>query len=312
MISNEEAEKGYMRIFTICIMAYFMTDTIHLIAENAAKLISSVRWYDVLDIVIVTLVIYYFIKILRQTRAIHLVKGLVFMAVIYLIVSALNMSTSSYLFSRLFSDLVIVLVLLFQPEIRKAIETFGRGDFKKFTFFSQRGSGLSEEQLRKSSSYIAKAAGEMSDNKIGALIVIEGKSPLGEIISTGSIVDAEISIPMIENIFFPKSPLHDGAMIIRQNRIHAAGCILPLTQNQISRELGTRHRAALGMSEHSDALIIIVSEETGAISTAENGILTRDITQGELMEKLISFLITDLSDGIIPIKKGRRKDNNEK
>ncbi|MCM1363868.1 MAG: diadenylate cyclase CdaA [Faecalibacterium sp.] len=288
-----------------------MTEFIQTLGENAVKLISSVRWNDILDIVTVTLVLYYCIKTLRQTRAIHLVKGLSFLGIIFVIVSALNMSTSSYLFSKLFNDLVIVLVILFQSEIRHAIETFGRGDFKKFSFFSSKNNGITEEQMRRTSSFIAKAAGEMSDDKIGALIVLEGKSPLGEIISTGSVVDAQISIPLLENIFYPKSPLHDGAMIIRQNRIHAAGCILPLTQNQISRELGTRHRAALGMSEHSDAMIVVVSEETGAISVAENGTLTRDITQGELLEKLTEFLINDSADGIISLKKGRRKNSNE-
>ncbi len=289
-----------------------MSEFFQTIGENATKLISSVRWYDILDIVIVTLAIYYFIKVLRQTRAIHLVKGIAFFAVMYFVVSALNMSTSSYLFSRLFNDIVIVLVILFHPEIRHAIETFGRGDFKKFSLFSPKNTLISEEQYRTSCSYIAKAASEMSDSKTGALIVIEGKSPLGEIISTGSVIDAQISIPIIENVFFPKSPLHDGALIIRKNRAYAAGCILPLTQINISRELGTRHRAALGMSEHSDALVVVVSEETGSISVAKDGVLTRDVAPSELLEKLTDYLINDVNDGIINIKKNRRKNDDEK
>ena len=133
----------------------------------------------------------------------------------------------------------------------------------------------------------------MSDKKIGALIVIEGKTLLGEIISTGSEVDSNITSPMIENIFFPKAPLHDGAMIIRNNRIHSAGCILPLTQNEVSFELGTRHRAAIGMSENSDAVVLVVSEETGTISLAVNGKLTRDYNSVTLKEALIRELSSE-------------------
>ena len=147
----------------------------------------------------------------------------------------------------------------------------------------------------------------MSDTKTGALIVIEGKTLLGEIISTGSEIDSTITVPMIENIFFPKAPLHDGAMVIRDNRIHSAGCILPLTQNDVSFELGTRHRAAIGMSEHSDALIVVVSEETGAISVAHNGTLERGITSGELYEIISAFLVSDEGEKSKVFRIRRRK-----
>ena len=287
-----------------------MAEFFNTFGENVMKLLTSVHWYDVLDIITITLIIYYCIKLFRQTRAIHLVRGIVLISLIYLLVSALNMSTSKFVFSKLFDDIVIVLVLLFQPEIRHAIESFGRGDFKKFTLFSKN-SELTKEQLRASASAIAKAASNMSDTKTGALIVIEGKSPLGEIIATGSPVDAQISIPVIENIFYPKAPLHDGAMIIRNNRINSAGCILPLTQTQIGRELGTRHRAAVGMSEHSDALVIVVSEETGRISVAKDSVLTRNVSQGELLEKLMQFLITDDSDKKSTKKNRRRKEADD-
>ena len=287
-----------------------MAEFFNTFGENVMKLLTSVHWYDVLDIITITLIIYYCIKLFRQTRAIHLVRGIVLISLIYLLVSALNMSTSKFVFSKLFDDIVIVLVLLFQPEIRHAIESFGRGDFKKFTLFSKN-SELTKEQLRASASAIAKAASNMSDTKTGALIVIEGKSPLGEIIATGSPVDAQISIPVIENIFYPKAPLHDGAMIIRNNRINSAGCILPLTQTQIGRELGTRHRAAVGMSEHSDALVIVVSEETGRISVAKDSVLSRNVSQGELLEKLMQFLITDDSDKKSAKKNRRRKEADD-
>ncbi len=287
-----------------------MIDFFNAVRENAVKLVSSLRWNDFLDIFAVALVLYYCIRLFRQTRATHLVKGFIFLGVGYLIVSALNMSTASFLFSRLFNDIVIVIILLFQPEFRHAIESFGRGDFKKITIFS-RGSSIEREEKRAAVSAIVKAASNMSESKTGALIVFEGKSPLGEIISTGSEIDAKISVPIIENIFYPKSPLHDGAMIIRDNRICAAGCILPLTQSVLSRELGTRHRAAVGMSEASDALVLVVSEETGAISVARGGTLKRKLTNGELLEILSEFVIGSEEEKPAKIKNRRRKSDEK-
>lgn len=272
------------------------------LSENLVKLILSIRWNDIIDIFIVALAIFYILKSFRKTRAKHLVRGIVLLVFVYLIVSAFKLNTSAYIFSRLFNDIVVVLVILFQPEIRHAVESFGRGDFKKVSVFAKNSSVL-EESAKRGISNIVKACVSMSQKKVGALIVIEGKSPLGEIISTGSTVDAELNVPVIENIFFPKAPLHDGAMIVRDNRIHSAGCILPLTENNISRDLGTRHRAALGMSENSDALIIVVSEETGAISVAEDSVLDTDISQVELHERLNHFLLGDGFD----IKKLKKK-----
>lgn len=270
-----------------------MADFFSRIFDSIMKLILSVQWYDIVDIALVALAVYYCVKLVRQTRAFHLVKGIVFMGVVYMIVSTLNMSATSYLFSHIFSDIVIVIILLFQPEIRHAIESFGRGDFRKISIFSGRNSNLTGDEMRTCASNIAKAVSNMSDKKIGALIVLEGKTLLGEIISTGSPVDSAVTSAVIENIFFPKAPLHDGAMIIRDGRIHSAGCILPLTQADIGKELGTRHRAAMGMSENSDALVIVVSEETGAISVAKNGELRRKLTLGELLEYLNSFLVPE-------------------
>ena len=276
-------------------------------ADWVMKLISSVGIADIIDITVVALVIYYAVKLVRQTRAFQLVKGVVYMGIIYFVVSAFNMSASSFLFSQLFRNIVIVMILLFQPEIRHAMESVGRGGFKKFGSIFIRNGDYTGEEYKVSASNISKAAVNMSDKKIGALIVIEGKTLLGEIISTGSEVDSNITSPMIENIFFPKAPLHDGAMIIRNNRIHSAGCILPLTQNEVSFELGTRHRAAIGMSEHSDALVIVVSEETGAISVAHKGTLERNVTSGELLETLNAFLVPDEGEKNKSFRISRRK-----
>lgn len=263
------------------------------IADAVLKLVFDIQWYDLIDIALVALVLYYCIKLVRQTRAFNLVKGIVFLGVVYFVVSTLNMSAASYLFSHLFGDIVIVMILLFQPEIRQAIEGFGRGDFRKFSIFSLRNTNYAQEELHTSASNIAKAAANMSEKKIGALIVIEGGTMLGEVLSTGTAVDSAVSSAVIENIFFPKAPLHDGAMVIRDNRIHSAGCILPLTQNEISKELGTRHRAAIGVTEHSDALVVIVSEETGAISLANGGTLVRNLTLGELLEELTEYMVPE-------------------
>lgn len=284
-----------------------MTAFFENIVDGIMRIVHSVEWYDIIDIILVALALYYCIRLLRKTRAFNLVKGIVLMGAIYLVVSALNMSASSYLFSQLFGDIVLVVILLFQPEIRHAIESFGRGDFKKSLSFLTRSSAASDDELRSSVSAISKAVSNMSEQRVGALIVIENSIHLDEIISSGSKVDSSVTSPLIENIFFPKAPLHDGAMIIRENRIHAAGCILPLTQSELSLELGTRHRAAVGMSENSDALVIVVSEETGAISVAQDGKLERNISLGELLSVLTDFLVSEDSDDKLRTFRIRRR-----
>ena len=284
-----------------------MTVFFNKIADGFLRLASSFNWYDALDIIFVALVLYYGMKLFIRTRAFHLVRGFIFIALIYFAVSTLNMSASTYFLHKLFSDIVVVIVLLFQPEFRHAIENFGRGDLHRFTTFF-RFSSMQQEEYRAGISAIVKAAMNMSDTRTGALIVVEGKSPLTEIIATGSEIDAKISVPIIENSFYPKSPLHDGAMIIRANRVCAAGCILPLTQNEIGRELGTRHRAAVGISEATDALVIVVSEETGAVSIAKDGRLTRNVTSGAVSDQLTAFLLTDEDDDST---KPRRRNRHE-
>ena len=257
------------------------------------SLVGMIEWYDIIDIALVAFILYYCIKLMRQTRAFHLVKGILFMAVVFFVVSALNMSTASFLFSRVFADIVIVILLLFQPEIRKVVESLGRGDVKRYLNFIFRSKEGVNDEIQTSVTNISKAVANMSDKKVGALIVVEGSVLLEDIVSTGARVDSSVSNPVIENIFFPKAPLHDGAMVIRDNRICSAGCILPLTQSELSLDLGTRHRAAVGVSEQSDALAIVVSEETGKISVAQGGELIRNISLGELIASLNDFLVTD-------------------
>lgn len=281
------------------------------IADGIERLIKSIQWYDIVDIFLIAVAVYFAIRIIRQTRAFQLVKGLIFLGALYAVVSALNMTTSTFVFNQLFGDIVIVIALLFQPEIRHAMESLGRGKLN-LSLLSSRFSHSDESEAKEVCSNIAKAMNSMSDDCVGALVVIEGKTPLGEIISTGNEVDAAVTPTMLESIFFPKSPLHDGAVVIKNNRIHSAGCILPLSSAPISKSLGTRHRAALGMSENSDALVVIVSEETGNISVAQGGNLESNITRGELLETLTNYLCDSETVSGKTFKILRRKNNEKK
>ncbi len=255
--------------------------------KNVVSLFSSITVFDLLDICLVAFIVYNAIKFIRQTRAFQLVKGIVLLLIAYGVVRLLNMQASAYIMNRIFNDVVLVLLLLFQPEIRHVLESVGR---KKIGF----NNGLSEtEEASESIMAVCKACSDMSDKKIGALIVFEKDTLLGEIINTGSKIDALVTEELIENIFYPKAPLHDGAAIIGDNRVIAAGCILPLTQNALSSELGTRHRAAVGMSEQGDSMVVVVSEETGAISVASHGMLKRNISPGELRERLMNHLMPE-------------------
>ena len=260
----------------------------------------SFNWLsDVLDIILVAFLIYAGIKLIRDTKAIQLAKGFILILILFGIVNLLHMEVSSYIFSMIFSNLLLVLVVIFSPEIRHVLESVGRSSVSKINPFSlsNNESIIRNERANVMINSVCKACSEMSDKKIGALIVFERETLLGDIIENGTTVDAELSPEMIGNIFFPKAPLHDGAAVIRDFRLCAAGCILPLTKtNDISRALGTRHRAAIGMSEQSDALVVVVSEETGAISVAEKGNLRRDISDGDLREILSENFIDEGAD----------------
>lgn len=268
-----------------------MLDTINEFFRNLASVISSFTIFDFLDICLVAVLLYNVIKFIRQTRAFQLVKGLVLLLIVYFVIGMLNMQASTYIMSRLFNDVVIVLIFLFQPEIRHALESVGRSKISRSGFLGSHSQRLDDKELQNTIECICRACSDMSDKKIGALIVCEKETMLGEITATGSALDALVTTEMLENIFYPKAPLHDGAAVIRAGRVAAAGCILPLTDNTLSSELGTRHRAAVGMSEKSDAIVVVVSEETGAISVASGGMLSREISDGVLREKLTNYFM---------------------
>ena len=262
--------------------------------SNIGAVFADFRFNDFLDICFVAFLIYNVIKLIRETRTGQLVKGLVLLGVVYFLVTILGMQATGYLFSALFRDVILVLIVVFQPEIRHIIEAVGRSKIKGLSGIHARNAQIRyNEETTVMIGEICKACAEMSDRKIGALIVLEKETPLNEVIETGTPVDAKISEELLGNVFYPKAPLHDGAAVIRENRLCAAGCILPLTQHHgaVSSALGTRHRAAIGMSEQSDAVMLVVSEETGYISVAKDGRLRRNISDGELREVLCDELL---------------------
>lgn len=209
------------------------------------------------------------------------------------------MQAIGYILDMIIKFGVVIVVILFQPEIRHALESIGRNSFNRINFLGSKNSDSYKQRERLTSAVTkaCRACVSMSEKKIGALIVFEKHTLLGEIINTGTVIDAEMTSQLVENVFYPKAPLHDGAMIVRDGKVYAAGCILPLTQNNaLDSQLGTRHRAALGLSEQSDALVVVVSEETGAISVAASGVITRNLTDGDLRIKLLQHILGDISE----------------
>lgn len=279
-------------------------------------LLSFNRITDLLDVLLVAFVIYSIIKLIRETRAIQLAKGVGLLAVLYFLVTLLKMQTSQYIMSFVFGNLLVILIVIFAPEIRHALESMGRSSVTSFSFlnFKNRDESVRQELVTNSINCVCRACADMSDKKVGALIVFEKETLLGEISKTGTGLDAAVTTELIGNIFFPKAPMHDGAAVIKDGRVVAAGCILPLTSNNndVSSELGTRHRAAIGMSETSDAVVVVVSEETGAISVAEKGRLKRNISDGDLREILMGHFVKDDSTSTSKFKKILRGSKNEK
>ena len=239
----------------------------------------AINIIDIIDIIIVGTVLYQILKLFKNTKAIHVFKGLALLVLALAIASWIGLPTITWLLSSIFTSGIIVIVILFQPEIRLIFENFGRG--KLADSFS-----LNADTERMVAE-ITSAINHLAKRKVGALIVFEQKTDIKDIISSGVTLNAEISSGLIENVFEPNTPLHDGAMIITGSKISAAGCFLPLSENpNIKKTLGTRHRAALGMSEHSDSIIIIISEETGVISSAQGGVLNRYLDSDALRQML--------------------------
>ena len=232
-------------------------------------------WRNILDVTIIAILIYQGIKLATRTRASALFKGIAAIVIVAWTAELMQLNVLSNIMQQLVGSGLLVIMILFQPELRKLLEQLGRSRIRGKGIF---GGLQSEEENKRETEELVNALTNLSRRRIGALIVLERETGLKDIMATGTRLDAEISAPLIENVFEPNTPLHDGAMIIQGERISAAACILPLTENSgVSRELGTRHRAALGISEATDAIVLIVSEETGIISTAREGKLTRHL-----------------------------------
>ncbi|NLY70875.1 MAG: TIGR00159 family protein [Clostridiales bacterium] len=279
--------------------------------ESISVLLSGFVFTDIIDVLIVAYVVYKILCFIQETRAEQLVKGLVILVVATFLSDVLDLYTLNWILEGTLTLGVIALIIVFQPELRRALEYLGRSKIIGKHFFE-----LDKERAKHITSTIIKAVDYFSVNKIGALIILERETSLNDIVETGTKIDAIISEELFGSIFYLGSPLHDGATIVRGDRILAAGCVLPLTQNRtLSKDLGTRHRAGIGITEHSDAIALIVSEETGIISIAIDGKLSRflDIKTVEktLLNVYMSQLADDKSKNLFSRLFGKRGDKDE-
>ena len=248
----------------------------------------TISFIDILDILIVAYIIYRIMKLLKDTSAERLIKGIIILVGIMLLASMLHLTMISWLLQQALNVGLFAIVVVFQPELRRLLEQIGKGNFSRLIVPAD-----APDEVESMITATVSACADMSRTKTGALIVFERRERLGEIISTGTMVDAAPSAELIKNIFFKNSPLHDGAMIVRAGRVCAAGCVLPLSGNQsLSRDLGTRHRAAVGMSESADSVLVVVSEETGSISVAIGGMLKRHLSP-DMLRKLLENELLD-------------------
>ncbi len=262
---------------------------------SVLNLIRNYQWFtDTVDILLVAFAVYWLIKLIRDSRAEQLLKGFVLLIVAYGVAYLLNLTAIKYLLQIFFDNALIVLVVIFQPELRRALEQVGHSGFGKWRVF-----GMNEadtqvyiDKWKTAIAAVCSGVDMLKREKMGALLVFERNTRLGEIAKTGTELNADPTGELICNIFYNKAPLHDGAAIIRDGKVLSAGCILPLSDNvSISRQLGTRHRAGVGMSENSDAIVVIVSEETGTISVAKGGELYRDFTAESLRIELENDIV---------------------
>jgi diadenylate cyclase len=248
----------------------------------------SFRLSDIIDILVVTLIVFQVLMLVRRTRAVQLAIGLGLLFAAYVVSQWLQLYTLQWLLSRVGFVVPIALLVLFQPELRRMLEQLGRGGVSLVGFHA---SGLDREERIRLVNDVARAARILGSRKIGALIILERRVGLADFIETGIRIDGIATVQLLITIFFPNTPLHDGALIIRGNRVVAAGCLLPLTARPgLSRALGTRHRAGIGITEETDAVAVVVSEETGTLSLAREGRITRGLTEEELKVALLVLI----------------------
>ena len=269
--------------------------------------LSQFRIADAIDIILVAVLIYRLLLLTRETRAYQVLKGVGLLFIAALVSDIFQMSTLGWIFNAILSSGIIVIVVLFQPEIRRTLEHLGRGKLLNGELF-----GRFQPESNQIVKELHTAIMHLSRRRVGALIVIEQHTRLGDVVSTGTRIEGVISAPLIENNFEPNTPLHDGAVIIREEMIIAAACFLPLSEESgISRELGTRHRAALGISLVSDSITLVVSEETGVISFAQEGKLVRYLDDKALRDLLASIFIKEKPVATPVVLKRRGNENGE-
>ena len=253
---------------------------------SVAGAVEKVGWVEVIDVLIVAVILYQLLKLVRGTRAAELIVGLVLLSLVGVIASTLKLILLGWLFTNAAPFLVIAMIVLFQPELRRALDQVGRLSHVNFQL-----SQFNPQAFNRGVAEAIRAAERLSARKTGALIAFEREVGLEDYAATGVRINGEISAEFLQSIFYPNSPLHDGAVIVRGNQILAAGCLLPLPEEGAVRErLGTRHRAALGLSLASDALVLVVSEETGAISVIEEGKITRNL-DGDSLRRVVSVKV---------------------
>lgn len=277
--------------------------------------LKTFEFKDAVDILIVALLLYYLFRLFRQSRSGQLVKGVVILLIMFAISAIANLTMVRFILKSVFEFFVIILVVVFQPELRQGLERLGRSN-KTLRNFMNSNSQSPETFVMKAISDVADSCAIFSKSRTGALIVFERNSLLNEIAGTGTTLNSETSPALLGNIFYNKAPLHDGAMIIRDGKILSAGCILPLTKSlDVSPDLGTRHRAAIGLSEECDAVVVVVSEETGNISIALGGRLTSDYNRNTLYDRLVELIIpgeNERSNLFSSIFRSRKEKNDEK
>lgn len=261
----------------------------------AGAVMSLNSFKDVLDILFVAIIVYALIVQMRKTQSIQILKGVALVAVLYLVVNLFEMNASKFIFSNVISDLLIIFAIVFSGEIRQALERMGqRRNFAFLSLFSSKGDN---EETYDVINNVCRACAEMSEDRVGSLIVFQRKSFLGEITRQSVPIDSCVTTEMLLSVFYPKAALHDGAIVIKDGRIVAARCVVPLkNEKEVTEHVGTRHRAAIEVSLRSDAIAVVTSEETGIISVAIEGQLRRGLTDAELREILVDYLVDDSDD----------------
>jgi len=263
------------------------------VQEFFSNLISRIGVLEVIDIAIIAFILYKTLGFIRESRAEQLFKGLVVLILITVVSGLVQLYALSWILKQVMNVGIIALVVVFQPELRRAFERIGRNNLLQTQF-----QNMNKEDAKKSVTDIVKTVAEFSAEKVGAIIILERRVSLNDFAESGVILNSDISMQLLGNVFYVGSPLHDGAVIIKGNKIYAAGVVLPLTRNSsLPKELGTRHRAALGISEVSDAFAIIVSEETGVISTADDGKLKRFLDTRALEKEILNIYLGEFSAG---------------